>query len=70
MAPSDEPIGAGGHGARSDITLGATALQHRDEPLAAFAPDGSLVALVTAEGGLLRSVAVFVDAAAGRVSPR
>jgi tRNA pseudouridine55 synthase len=35
-----------------------------DVPLAAFDPDGTLVALVTAEGGRLRSLAVFVDAAA------
>ena len=35
-------------------------------PLAAFAPDGTLVALVTEEGGRLRSLAVFVDAAAKR----
>jgi tRNA pseudouridine55 synthase len=33
-------------------------------PIAAFAPDGTLVALVAAEAGLLRSLAVFVDAAA------
>jgi len=32
-------------------------------PIAAFAPDGTLVALVTEEGGRLRSLAVFVDAA-------
>ena len=32
----------------------------KDLPVAAFAPDGSFVALVTAEGGLLRSLAVFV----------
>jgi tRNA pseudouridine55 synthase len=33
-------------------------------PLAAFDPDGTLVALVTVEEGRLRSLAVFVDAAA------
>ncbi len=33
-------------------------------PAAAFAPDGSLVALVAREGGRLRSLAVFADAAA------
>jgi tRNA pseudouridine55 synthase len=33
-------------------------------PLAAFDPEGVLVALVTAEDGRLRSLAVFVDAAA------
>ncbi len=31
-------------------------------PIAAFAPDGTLVALVTAEAGRLRSLAVFIDA--------
>jgi len=31
-------------------------------PIAAFDPDGTLVALVTAEAGRLRSLAVFVDA--------
>jgi tRNA pseudouridine55 synthase len=36
-----------------------TALNHRDAPLAAFAPDGTLVAVVTVQGGLLRSLAVF-----------
>ena len=35
-----------------------------DAPLAAFDPDGTLIALVTAEDGRLRSLAVFVDAAA------
>jgi tRNA pseudouridine55 synthase len=34
------------------------------DPLAAFAPDGSLVALVTVESDRLRSVAVFTSAAA------
>ncbi|MGH3211711.1 MAG: hypothetical protein ACRDNO_28530 [Trebonia sp.] len=33
-------------------------------PIAAFAPDGTFVALVTAEGGVLRSLAVFIDASA------
>jgi tRNA pseudouridine55 synthase len=33
-------------------------------PIAAFAPDGTLIALVAEEGGRLRSLAVFVDAAA------
>jgi len=32
----------------------------KDLPVAAFAPDSTFVALVTAEGGLLRSLAVFV----------
>jgi tRNA pseudouridine55 synthase len=35
------------------------------EPMAALAPDGTLVALVTAEAGRLRSLAVFVDASSG-----
>jgi hypothetical protein len=30
-------------------------------PVAAFAPDGTLVALVTADAGRLKSLAVFVD---------
>jgi tRNA pseudouridine55 synthase len=30
-----------------------------DAPVAAFAPDGTLVALVTADNGCLRSLAVF-----------
>jgi tRNA pseudouridine55 synthase len=42
----------------------ATARDHPDVPLAAFDPDGTLVALVTMEDGRLRSLAVFVDAAA------
>ena len=33
-------------------------------PIAVFDPDGTLVALVTVDGGWLRSLAVFVDAAA------
>jgi tRNA pseudouridine55 synthase len=42
----------------------ATAPDRPDVPLAAFDPDGTLIALVTAEGGRLRSLVVFVDAAA------
>ena len=42
----------------------ATGPDHPDVPLAAFDPDGTLIALVTAEDGRLRSLAVFVDAAA------
>jgi hypothetical protein len=37
-----------------------------DVPLAAFDPDGTLVALVTVEDGRLRSLAVFVAAAKTR----
>jgi len=47
------PASAAGSGDRSHGT-----------PLAAFDPEGGLVALVTAEDGRLRSLAVFVDAAA------
>jgi tRNA pseudouridine55 synthase len=36
-----------------------------ETPVAAFAPDGTLVALVTAESGQVRSLAVFVDASQG-----
>jgi tRNA pseudouridine55 synthase len=42
----------------------AVVLDRPDVPLAAFDPDGTLIALVTEEGGRLRSLAVFVDAAA------
>jgi hypothetical protein len=31
--------------------------------MAAFAPDDTLVALVTADSGCIRSLAVFIDAA-------
>jgi tRNA pseudouridine55 synthase len=37
------------------------ALPADQTPIAAFAPDGTLVALVTAESGSLRSLAVFID---------
>ena len=40
----------------------AQALPTDQTPIAAFAPDGTLVALVTAESGSLRSLAVFIDA--------
>lgn len=36
-----------------------------ETPLAAFAPDGTLVALVTPESGRLRSLAVFADSTPG-----
>ena len=59
-----------------DVAAGATRPEHEAEargarpirepapgtPIAAFAPDGTLVALVTAGAGQLRSLAVFVDA--------
>jgi len=37
-------------------------------PIAAFAPDGTLIALVTVEAGRLRSLAVFVDASQVRAA--
>ena len=43
---------------------GPAALNRPDVPLAAFDPDGTLIALVSVEEGRLRSLAVFVDAAA------
>jgi tRNA pseudouridine55 synthase len=64
VAPSDEPIGAEAHGATAAIASGATAPRRPDAPLAAFDPDGTLVALVTPGDGRLRSLAVFVDATA------
>jgi tRNA pseudouridine55 synthase len=64
VAPGDEPIGAEAHSATADIAAGATAPGRLDVPLAAFDPDGTLVALVTTGDGRLRSLAVFVDATA------
>jgi tRNA pseudouridine55 synthase len=64
VAPSDEPIGAEAHSATAEIAPGAMARGRPDVPLAAFDPDGTLVALVTAGEGRLRSLAVFVDATA------
>ena len=46
------------------LPAGAAVPDGPDVPLAAFDPDGTLIALVTAEDGRLRSLAVFVDAAA------
>jgi hypothetical protein len=46
------------------VTPGTGGQERPDVPLAAFDPDGTLVALVTAEGDRLRSLAVFIDAAA------
>jgi tRNA pseudouridine55 synthase len=50
------------HGARLPVPAQppAPAFPVDGSPIAAFAPDGTLVALVTAESGILRSVAVFV----------
>jgi len=45
---------------------GTTAPDNSAAPLAAFDPDGTLIALVTVEDGRLRSLAVFVDAAGQR----
>jgi tRNA pseudouridine55 synthase len=45
------------HGAR--LPLSADSPRTPQSPIAAFAPDGSLVGLVTAESGSLRSLAVF-----------
>ena len=50
-------------GARLPLPLDQPHLES-DAPLAAFDPDGTLVALVTVESGRLRSLAVFVDASA------
>jgi tRNA pseudouridine55 synthase len=61
VAPNAEPIGAVGHSATADLALGDTASIRPDTPIAAFAPDGTLVALVAAEAGRLRSLAVFTD---------
>jgi tRNA pseudouridine55 synthase len=58
--PPDRPHGDPPPGV-GELNAGA---DRSDVPLAAFDPDGTLVALVTAEGGRLRSLAVFVDASA------
>jgi tRNA pseudouridine55 synthase len=50
-------------GARLPLPLDQPHLES-DAPLAAFDPDGTLVALVAVESGRLRSLAVFVDASA------
>jgi tRNA pseudouridine55 synthase len=52
---TSEEARAVGHGAQLPAT-GAGA-----EPVAAFGPDGSLVALLTESGGVARSLAVFAD---------
>jgi tRNA pseudouridine55 synthase len=48
-----------GHGIRLDVTGTGEA------PVAAFGPDGSLVALLTDDGGRARSLVVFAAGAAG-----
>jgi tRNA pseudouridine55 synthase len=47
-------------GARLPLPPDVPPADGKDAPAAAFAPDGSLVALVTAAEGRLRSLAVFV----------
>lgn len=63
VAPSDEPTGAVSHGAVDDRAQGAAAPGPLGATLAAFDPDGTLVALVTAEHGQIRSLAVFAGPA-------
>ncbi|HEY1821123.1 MAG TPA: hypothetical protein VGG83_14455 [Trebonia sp.] len=63
MAPSAEPIGAVAPSVTADLAPGDTAPYRPDTPIAAFAPDGTLVALVAADDGRLRSLAVFTDPA-------
>jgi tRNA pseudouridine55 synthase len=48
-----------------DGTPGVLASVSPGDPLAAFAPDGTLVALATTESGRLRSLAVFTSPAPG-----
>jgi len=76
VAPATASSGLVAHGDSDDSALGDTRPDHEatatglrtdrepapGTPIAAFAPDGTLVALVTAEAGQLRSLAVFVDA--------
>jgi tRNA pseudouridine55 synthase len=52
---TSEQARAVGHGARLPATGTGT------DPVAAFGPDGSLVALLTESGGVARSLAVFAD---------
>jgi tRNA pseudouridine55 synthase len=61
----DQPHGDQPHGDPPPALRELNAVPDRsDVPRAAFDPDGTLVALVTVEDGRLRSLAVFVDAAA------
>jgi tRNA pseudouridine55 synthase len=78
VAPATSSSGLVAHRDNDDPAVSATrperegpagSLPARGEPLpgtpvAAFAPDGTLVALVTAESGQVRSLTVFVDASA------
>lgn len=56
-------------GARLPLPSGAAPPGPADTAVAAFAPDGTLVALVTAERGLVRSLAVFANAAPSSPKP-
>lgn len=49
------------HGARIPVPASGPAVPDSQTPMAAFAPDGALVALVTAESGQLRTLAVFAS---------
>ena len=48
-----------------EVVMQEVVMQGAADPVAAFAPDGSLVALVTVASGRLRSLAVFASAATG-----
>jgi tRNA pseudouridine55 synthase len=58
-----EDAGRLAHGMRvaapAEVTAALPALSSADDPVAAFAPDGSLIALVTVSSGRLRPLAVF-----------
>ena len=76
VAPTASSNGLVAHGDDDDLALSAARSDREDAagslpsvrqpapgtPIATFAPDGTLVALVTAEAGRLRSLAVFIDA--------
>jgi tRNA pseudouridine55 synthase len=47
-------------GARLPLPVCVSPASDAETPVAAFAPDGTLVALVAARDGLIRSLAVFV----------
>jgi hypothetical protein len=59
-APGAVPAAPGATPATSGATPSATPATPQT-PIAAFAPDGTLVALVAEESGCLRSLAVFAD---------
>jgi tRNA pseudouridine55 synthase len=58
-APDTGTVAGAGAGSNAEILQDAVP----GDPLAAFAPDGALVALVTVDSGRLRSLAVFPPAA-------